>query len=84
MVRTQRFRCRGPGSIAGQGTKILQAMWHGRGRKKKSLKHLVVPESKGECRRDRGAKVTVLNDQSWNNVSNKINNILLYYWRYKV
>ena len=28
MVRTQRFHCRGPGSIIGQGTKIPQATWH--------------------------------------------------------
>ena len=29
MVRTQRFHCCGPGSIPGQGTKILQASQHG-------------------------------------------------------
>ena len=36
VVRTWCFHCWGPGSIPGQGTKILQAMWHGQ-KKKKSL-----------------------------------------------
>ena len=27
VVRTRRFHCRGPGSIPGWGTKILQAPW---------------------------------------------------------
>ena len=30
VVRTQRFHCRGLGSIPGQRTKILQAEWHSR------------------------------------------------------
>ena len=29
VVRTQCFHCKGPGSIPGQGTKILQAVWTG-------------------------------------------------------
>ena len=29
VVRTQCFHRKGPGSIPGQGTKILQAVWHG-------------------------------------------------------
>ena len=33
MVRTPRFHCRGPGSIPGQGTKILHAVWHGQKKK---------------------------------------------------
>ena len=33
--RTQRFHCHGLGSIPGQGTKILQAAWNNRKKKKK-------------------------------------------------
>ena len=29
VVKTQHFHCHGPSSIPGQGTKILQALWHG-------------------------------------------------------
>ena len=35
MVRTWHFQCRGPGSIPGRGTKILQAVWCGQKKKKK-------------------------------------------------
>ena len=34
VVRTWHFHCCGPGSIPGQGTKILQAMWHSWKKKK--------------------------------------------------
>ena len=34
MVRILSFHCHGPGSIPGQGTEILQAMWHGQTNKK--------------------------------------------------
>ena len=34
VVRTVSFHCHGPGSIPGQGTEILQAMWHGQTNKK--------------------------------------------------
>ena len=30
VVRTWSFHCQGLGSVPGQGTKILQAMWHGK------------------------------------------------------
>ena len=36
VVRTPHFHCRGPGSIPGQGTKILQAERRGKKKKKKS------------------------------------------------
>ena len=35
VIRTQHFHCQGPGSIPGQGTKILQAMQRGKKKKKK-------------------------------------------------
>ena len=38
VVGTQRFHCHGPGSIPGQGTKILQVTWHGQKKKKKKKK----------------------------------------------
>ena len=38
VIRTQCFRCQGPGSIHGQGTKILQAAQHGQKVKKQSLR----------------------------------------------
>ena len=34
MVRILSFHCHGPSSIPGQGTEILQAMWHGQTNKK--------------------------------------------------
>ena len=34
MIRTQRFHCKGPGSIPGWGTKILQTVWHGQNKTK--------------------------------------------------
>ena len=37
MVRVLGFHCHGPGSITGQGTEILQAVWHGKKKKKFSL-----------------------------------------------
>ena len=35
VIRTRHFRCQGPGSVPGQGTKILQTMQHGKKKKKK-------------------------------------------------
>ena len=39
VVRTRTFTAVGPGSIPGQGTKILKAEWHGQ--KKKKTKKLL-------------------------------------------
>ena len=38
MVRTWCFCCWSPGSVRGQGTKILQTTWHGHKKKKKKDK----------------------------------------------
>ena len=38
MVRTRCFHCWGLGSIPGQGTKIPQAVWHGKKERKKERK----------------------------------------------
>ena len=38
MVRTPHFQCWGPGSIPGQGTKILQAARHGQKKERKKKK----------------------------------------------
>ena len=38
VVRTQGFHGQGPGSIPCQGTKILEALWHGQKTKKKQKK----------------------------------------------
>ena len=35
VIRTRHFHCQGPGSVPGQGTKILQAMQRGKKKKKK-------------------------------------------------
>ena len=37
VVRTWQFHCWGPGSILGQGIRIMQATQHGQKKKKKSL-----------------------------------------------
>ena len=37
VVRILDFHCHSPGSILGRGAGILQAMWHGWEKKKKSL-----------------------------------------------
>ena len=37
VVRTWHSHCQGPGSIPGQGTKILQAEWGGQKKKKKKF-----------------------------------------------
>ena len=39
VVRTQSFHSRGPGSIPRQGTKILEALWHGQ--KKEKVKEIL-------------------------------------------
>ena len=41
MVRTQNIHCHGLGSIPGQGTKILQAVWHSQKRGLTGSKPLV-------------------------------------------
>ena len=72
-VRTQCLM--GPRFNPCRGIKILQVIWHGR---RKSHNYLTILEkyrgmSKGQrCQTDR-----VLNGQSWNNLSKKINNVLL-------
>ena len=40
VVRTQRFHCRSPGSIPGQGTKTLQAVQRGQKQTNKQTKEL--------------------------------------------
>ena len=71
MVRTPRFHCRGPGSIPGQVTKILQATRHGQkqNNKQKSTKRLgntdIVPSHcfvswETEVQRESRAKVAGL------------------------
>ena len=39
MVRLLGFHCQGLGSVPGQGTEILQAMWNGQKKKKSWMKH---------------------------------------------
>ena len=48
MVRTQRFHCLGSGSIPGWETKIPQAVWHDR-EKKKKIKNLLAREENRDC-----------------------------------
>lgn len=52
VVKTQLFNCRDPGSIPGQGLKILQAVWHSQKKKvyntvkkkKKEVEHQHTPQ----------------------------------------
>ena len=46
VVRILGFHCHGPGSISGQGTKILQAAWQKKKKRKKTEGTILTSEKK--------------------------------------
>ena len=51
VVRILGFHCHGPGSISGQGTKILQAAWQKR-KKERKVKEQYLHQKKAEFKQE--------------------------------